>query len=599
MDRKSLVILVVAVLLMVVGWPALVNKIYPPIPAPAKTNSVTLGTNTISGTNSVASIAPTSTNLISTTSASTNALIGKEENITITNAQAIYHFSSIHGGIKLIELRNYPTLVGCKADKALTNPPARLNHRASLPLFSIAGAPSLMEDNVYRLSSTGSVVRAEKALANGLVIIKEFEILTNYQVNVTVRWENHGAAPFVTPQREIIFGSSTPMGAHEELRTLGVDWFNGSKAIRTDRTHFEPSSFLGIWNSPGKGDYVGGESNVLWAAAHNQFFTVVATPSVTAEKIVAHPVDLPPINPEELKDDPRAPTKPVGIMGAFVHSSVTIPAQASFVEKFQVYAGPKEYQTLSLLTKFADFIMNIDGFWGWFAKVLLLSMNGLYSLGISYGWAIIVITVILKILFYPLTAASTRSMKRMSALQPQMKAIQDKYKDDPTKMNQKLQEFMKEHKINPLGSCLPLLLTIPVFAGFWKMLYSAIELRGAGYLWACDLSQPDTVAVLLGVPINGFALLMIGTMMWQSHMTPPSPGIDPAQQKMMRYMPLIIVPFIYNQAAGLTLYWSVQNLLSILQMKLTSAKEEPTTPAAPGKGAPAPAKPIAPKSRKP
>src|ERR1044071_3185813 len=126
------------------------------------------------------------------------------------------------------------------------------------------------------------------------------------------------------------------------------------------------------------------------------------------------------------------------------------------------------------------------------------------------------------------------------------------------------------------------------------MLYSAIELRGANFLWACDLSQPDTIMMIpgIGIPINGFALIMIGSMMWQSHMTPPSPGVDPGQQKMMRYMPLFIVPFIYNQAAGLTLYWSCQNLLSILQMKLTKAKEEPKTPGGP-------AKPIISKARKP
>jgi YidC/Oxa1 family membrane protein insertase len=211
-------------------------------------------------------------------------------------------------------------------------------------------------------------------------------------------------------------------------------------------------------------------------------------------------------------------------------------------------------------------------------------MNGLYNLGATYGWAIVLITVILKLLFYPLTAASTRSMKRMSALQPQMKALQEKHKENPQKMQQELQKFMKEHKINPLGSCLPILLTIPVFGGFWFMLNSAIELRGAEFLWACDLAAPDTLFALpgLNIPFNLFAILMIVTMLWQSHMTPPSPGIDPMQQKMMRYMPLIIVPFIYNQAAGLTLYWTVQNLLSIIQMKLTRDKPEQ-----PGKPAPA------------
>src|SRR5678810_184583 len=123
---------------------------------------------------------------------------------------------------------------------------------------------------------------------------------------------------------------------------------------------------------------------------------------------------------------------------------------------------------------------------------------------LPYGWAIIAITIIIKGLFWPLTAASTRSMKRMAALQPQMKAIQEKYKDDAVKMNKKTMEFMKEHKVSPLGGCLPMLLQIPVFFGFYRMLQSAIELRGASFLWACDLSQPDTIFYLAGFPVNPF-----------------------------------------------------------------------------------------------
>ena len=206
-------------------------------------------------------------------------------------------------------------------------------------------------------------------------------------------------------------------------------------------------------------------------------------------------------------------------------------------------------------------------------------MNGLHRFGVSYAWAIILITVIIKLAFWPLTTASTRSMKRLSALQPQMKALQEKYKDDPKKMNQKLQAFMKENKVNPLGSCLPMLLQIPVFFGFYTMLQSAIELRGASFLWACDLSQPDTVLVLLNFPINPMPIMMAVTMLWQASLTPPAPGMDPMQQKIMKFMPMIVVVFLYNFSAGLTLYWTVQNLLSIAQMKLT--KDKPPGPASP------------------
>jgi YidC/Oxa1 family membrane protein insertase len=149
-------------------------------------------------------------------------------------------------------------------------------------------------------------------------------------------------------------------------------------------------------------------------------------------------------------------------------------------------------------------------------------------------------------------------------------------------------EFMKEHKVSPLGGCLPMLLQIPVFFGFYRMIQSAIELRGARFLWACDLSKPDTIFEIpgLGWPVNPLPLLMGATMLWQARLSPASPGMDPAQQKIMKYMPLMFLLFLYNFSAGLTLYWTVQNLLTIAQMKLTRAKD--ASPAAPAK-APVPA----------
>jgi len=142
-------------------------------------------------------------------------------------------------------------------------------------------------------------------------------------------------------------------------------------------------------------------------------------------------------------------------------------------------------------------------------------------------------------------------------------------------------EFMREHKVSPLGGCLPMLLQIPVFFGFFMMIRSAIELRGAGFLWVTDLSQPDTLFYLGGFPINLLPLLMGATMLWQARLTPPSPGMDPTQQKLMRYMPLMFMVFLYNYSAALTLYWTTQNLLTILQTKLTKTKEPATATPAP------------------
>jgi YidC/Oxa1 family membrane protein insertase len=310
-----------------------------------------------------------------------------------------------------------------------------------------------------------------------------------------------------------------------------------------------------------------------------------------AAEIIGRRINLPPPTKEEAEQDPGAFKTPHGYQTAFILPGTTM-APTSWTElRYDIFAGPKEFKTLQRLPRNMDLVMGFGGFFGFFAKALLISMNGLNAVGLPYGLAIIVITVIIKTLFWPLTTAGTRSMKRMAALQPQMKAIQEKYKDDPRKMNMKMMEFMKEHKVSPLGGCLPLLLQIPVFFGFYTMLQSAIELRGASFLWACDLSRPDTILYLAGFPMNPLPLLMGATMLWQAKLTPPSPGMDPTQQAIMRYMPLMMVVFLYNFSAGLTLYWTVQNLLSIAQMKLTRTEpQKGTTPPAGGK----PVKPVAP-----
>jgi len=293
---------------------------------------------------------------------------------------------------------------------------------------------------------------------------------------------------------------------------------------------------------------------------------------------------------------------PQGYQAALVYPAVTLAPNQVLQRQLNLFAGPKEYRTLARIAdRFGNDVDQAMGFdrglggrfTAFFARLLLLSMNGLHDLfKVGYGWVIILLTILIKVLFWPLTRASTRSMKRMQALQPQMTAIREKYKDDPVKMNKKMMEFMKEQKVSPLGGCLPMLLQMPVFIGLYVMIQSAIELRGERFLWVSDLTQPDTLFVIpglgfipffgipgVGLPFNLLPLIMGVTMLWQSHLTPPSPGMDPTQQKLMRYMPLMFMVFLYNFSAGLTLYWTVQNLLSIAQTKLTRATDAAAPPA--------------------
>jgi YidC/Oxa1 family membrane protein insertase len=162
----------------------------------------------------------------------------------------------------------------------------------------------------------------------------------------------------------------------------------------------------------------------------------------------------------------------------------------------------------------------------------------------------------------------------MQLLQPKMTELKEKYKDDPAKMNQEVMKLYKDYGANPLSGCLPMLIQIPIFFGFYSMLGTAVELRNSSFLWVADLSRPDTIFHLAGIPVNILPLAMAATMIWQMQLTPKAG--DPAQQKMMMFMPLVFIFITYNFASALALYYTVQNLLSILQLYATRNQPMPT-----------------------
>ncbi len=586
MDRKSIIILLVSLLFLAAWWP-LTNKIFPPVPV--RTNTVATVTNQLpqgetGSTQTVSTLDANAAPIV------TNIPSREEHTVTLESDDAVYVFTSIGGGIKSVELKDYRTAVGRETKRVQTNRNVRINAKAPVPIMGLVLAGDTNTLDAFTLVKTGDVVRAEAPLPNGLHLIKEYRLSTNYVLKSVIRYENRSGQPIALPERELVIGTATPVSSYDESYYLGLEWYDGDDTEKTTDAWFANKS-LGCMPGTPHSFYRAGSSNVVWLAAHNQFFTSIAVPETPAAEIIGRRITLPPPTREEAEADPAAFKTPVGYQTAFILPASVMPPGTWTEHRVDLFAGPKEFKTLQRLPRNMDLVMGFGGFFGFFAKALLISMNGLHAVGLPYGIAIIVITVIIKLLFWPLTTASTRSMKRMSALQPQMKAIQEKYKEDPRKMNMKMMEFMKEHKVSPLGGCLPLLLQIPVFFGFYTMLQSAIELRGASFLWATDLSRPDTIFYLAGFPVNLLPLFMGATMLWQARLTPPSPGLDPTQQAIMRYMPLMMVVFLYNFSAGLTLYWTVQNLLSIAQMKLTRTEPEKgaTVPA----GA-KPAKPVAP-----
>jgi YidC/Oxa1 family membrane protein insertase len=497
-----------------------------------------------------------------------------EHLIGITNADAIYTFTSRGGGLSSVELTKYPDSVPLRWKKEMaTNGVATLNTHAPAPVLAILGGSSLVGDGNFTLTKITDGVRAEKVLPDGLLLTKEFHVSSNYLVYASVNLTNTSDRPLALPAQEWVVGTATPMGPDDNGMYLGTMWYNGTNTPQDCAVSYfstNTTTFFVFPRTP-KSLYEAGASNVVWAAAHNQFFALIAMPKQPAAQIVSHSVNLPSLTIDN--QIPAAP--PMGIQTAFVYPAQTLAANSSVERQITFYAGPKEYRKLALIgeqfSNNADLVMQF-GFFGFFAKGLLLAMNWVHdTTKLGYGWTIVLITVVIKILFWPLTAAGTRSMKRMQALAPEVKALKEKYKDDPQKFTSKQMELWKKNKVSPMGGCLPMLIQTPVFIGFFTMIRSAIELRGAHFLWVADLSKPDTLFMIPGLdfPFNLLPLLMGASMLWQSHLTPPAPGMDPAQAKMMRYMPLVFLVFLYSYPAGLALYWTVNNLLTIVQTKLT------------------------------
>src|ERR1035437_8014008 len=507
--------------------------------------------------------------------------------VLITNR---YTFTSRGGGLKLVELLNYPQTISARWKGQITNSAASshasLNARANVPVLAVLGDEKFVGDGNFTLTPTAGGVRAEKTSADGLRLVKNFSFSSNYLLNASVRIENTSDKPLTLAAQELVVGTATPMDADDSGQVEGAMWSDGTTAVDQPLMAFSGG---GCSRGAPKTEIRAGTGNVVWAAAHNQFFALAAMPKEAAQQMVARMVTLPRFQNVGVTTNGISPQ---GIQTALIYPAQTLTANSAVERQIILFAGPKEYRTLARigedLKNNVDQVMNFGSgfgsFWGvgtFFAKLLLSAMNWLHDVTtVGYGWTIVLITVIIKLMFWPLTRASTRSMKRMQELAPQLKALKEKYKDDAQQLTKKQWELYKKNKVSPMSGCLPMLIQMPVFIGFFTMIRSAIELRGAHFLWALDLSKPDTLFMIPGIdfPFNLLPLLMGASMLWQSHLTPPSPGMDPAQAKMMRYLPLIFLVFLYNYSAGLALYWTVNNVLTVVQTKLTKMSQAPVSP---------------------
>ena len=347
----------------------------------------------------------------------------------------------------------------------------------------------------------------------------------SYGVKLETQVLNNSAAAMVGSIQQVMTYPAEPKVKDNRFDTAG-SYLYADTSLHSDKAK-------DVANASKKYD-----KNVQWAGFADKYFLS----AILAEKNSIAVVEL--------------KKNAAGFMESIVSSpQVTINSGQSVTVAQRLFVGPKDIDILK--GQGNDLVQSLD--LGWFtvlAKPLLYTLKFFYSYVGNYGIAIIIVTIILKALFFPLTHKSYKSMKDMQKIQPKMAALKEKYKDDRDAMNKAVMELYREHKVNPMGGCLPMVVQIPVFFALYKALMFSIELRHAPFfLWVADLADKDpyyVTPVIMGI-----------TMFVQQKMTPSQ--MDPIQQKMMLALPVVFTFMFLSFPSGLVLYWLVNNILTIGQ----------------------------------
>ncbi len=599
MDKKNTIIGVVLLVGALASF--FISAKYAPPPAPTKPAFTT----TTSGSPLAQNEAPPSGPARSVTDAVFSApekSYAPAEYLTLENEYVSVNFTTAGGAIDHVSLKKHPALL----DKP---EPYVLNAKPSAPALSLLNFPGIDQDARYTLvSRTTSEIIYRTVLDDKLEVTRHYRLLggaagDDYQIRHETTFRNLTDQPLPLAKLAISVGTAVPLNEYDNGIYLNVGYYNGKDAEFTRRdelagggffTHSPPLPFMEKAVTRQDKNAQGAEvtaSALQWVTVKNQFFASILTPDQPGASVRIERVK---INLLSLAEDRTA----YGVTAAAQFELAPLAAGASTIWGANYFAGPKEYSRLSTSAHFKhneDLVMEF-GFFGWFSKLLLTIMTKIHGWVVhlspawAWGWAIILTTLFLKTVFVPFTLAASRSSKRMQKIMPLITEVRAKHKANPAKAQEAMMKVYKENKVNPVGGCIPILITIPFFIGFFSMLQSAAELRFASFLWAVDLAAPDTIysfgvisLPLLGLThlnINILPLFMGATMIYQMKLT-PTPTADPAQQTMMKIMPWMFTLFCYNFAAALALYSTVNGLFTIAQQIIINRMPEPDMPAVP------------------
>jgi YidC/Oxa1 family membrane protein insertase len=483
---------------------------------------------------------------------------------TLHNPNAEYVFSNDKGGIERAVL-----LLHLGENKQAIS----LNGSRTMPIGAVGEIPAEAWGGFTMQADpeTGQAVFTKRD-PDGLEITKRFVVPQSgakdgtYVVRMQLIFRNGGNSDLQRKGYFVSTGGAAPIHRNDLPMYTKFDWMHGTKFVSIDVNWFNASSMplLGIQMREARALYQEAREDVVWAGVASQYFCTI----VTAEKTKGTSAAATRFDTRRLNEVPV-----YGIQGAVGMPGFQLTPGQSLEESFEIYAGPKDLSQLRKLGRGQEAVMNF-GMFGFVSEFLLWTMNKLNGVFHSYAAAIIILTIIIKTLLWPIQNRATNQLRKMSLLTPKMTELREKYKDDPQKMNEEVMKLYREYGVNPFSGCVPMLIQIPIFFGFYAMLGSAIELRNSSFLWVQDLSQPDTVFRIGGFPVNVLPIVMAGSMIWQMAISPKSG--DAMQQRIFYFMPVIFLVFCYNYASGLALYWTTQNLFSIVQLYLTRNKPLPT-----------------------
>ncbi len=456
---------------------------------------------------------------------------GEEKLITVFNGRARFLFSNKGGTLKQVLLPEYHNDNGEVVNlvNAVPGAPAPLALEADDEAITYILQNAFYEPSTEFLEIDEAKPEGKLKLTlrheSGLEVVREFTFRhKQFLVQVNTRI------------------SALPLASRNlNYRVLWGPSMGGAVSSQTDYFIFSgPTTFVNNERIETPEDEIGGgvthKGDLKWTSFQNKYFAAALIPDQGAKAARV-----------EKKNDELY----VGLDFESVQSAASV--------SYLLYAGTKQLQVLEdsghKLFRLLDYGWLGNKF-AFLVKPLLKTLEYFYGITKNYGWSIIILTVIIKILFFPLTHKSFKSMKGMQKVQPYVKVIQERNKNDRQKMNEEMLELYKKHKVNPLGGCLPMLLQIPVFIALYHALFFSIELRGAPFmLWIQDLSVQD--------PYYVTPVLMGATMFLQQRL---SPAIgDPVQQKIMMFLPIVFTFLFITFPAGLVIYWTVNNILTIAQ----------------------------------